>query len=131
MKYVIGAGIVLLAVLIAGINLIPGYEEPLTELYFSDHLNLPTAAAVDEPIRFSFTIHNLEGEDMVYEYAIEVVYDDAVHSVVEDSVVIADGFSETVDTAVAITEPFERARVEVLLENKGQSIHFWVDQERE
>lgn len=54
-------------------------EEPLTELYFNDSVELPTSAA--RPLVFSFTIRNLEGKDMVYPYVIRAEFDDG--SVVE------------------------------------------------
>jgi hypothetical protein len=128
MKYVIASGIVLLIVLIAGINLIPGYEEPLTELYFNNHLELPSEASVGEPVHFSFTIHNLEGREMEYEYAIEVSYNDSSRFIIEDVISVGEGEYAEIAKSVTFVEPFDRAKVEVLLESKGQSIHFWVDE---
>lgn len=43
-------------------------DEPLTELYFNDIETLPRSAT--QALSFSFTIHNMEGKDMIYPYVV-------------------------------------------------------------
>ncbi|MFH1592030.1 MAG: carbohydrate-binding domain-containing protein [Candidatus Woesearchaeota archaeon] len=96
--------------------------ERFTELYFDDH-NYLDKYSYDGKHDFSFTIHNLEGERMVYDYEVKV--DDEI--VKEAGVVIEnDGFAE-VHENVEISVPFDRAKIEVSLVEKDQEIHFWVE----
>jgi hypothetical protein len=44
-------------------------RERFTELYFNDPI-LPHSIINKENIQFSFTIHNLEGKDMKYDYSV-------------------------------------------------------------
>lgn len=49
-------------------------DEPLTELYFNDVETLPQSAA--QTLIFSFTIHNMEGKDMIYPYVVLAQFPD-------------------------------------------------------
>lgn len=49
--------------------------EPLTELYFNDHINLPKVYAKDTKYPFSFTIHNIEYQDFEYHYRVTAISD--------------------------------------------------------
>lgn len=65
-------------------------EEPLTELYFNDVETLPQSPA--RPLTFSFTIHNLEGKDMIYPYAVLAQFPDGrLVELDRNTIPIADG----------------------------------------
>lgn len=49
--------------------------ESFTELFFTDHLNLPTTISANVDQTFTFTIHNLENKDMSYSWEVFVVPD--------------------------------------------------------
>ncbi len=49
--------------------------ESFTELYFTDHLNLPTTISANTEQSFKFTIHNLENEDKGYSWEVYRVED--------------------------------------------------------
>ena len=44
--------------------------EGSTELYFSDHLNLPKQIEIGKPYNFDFITHNLEYKDFTYTYEV-------------------------------------------------------------
>ncbi len=74
---------------LAAFKLVP-LEEGVTELYFNDTDTLPQTVA--RPIAFSFTIHNLEGQDMTYPYTVSVKFaDDRVLLVDKNTIPIAKG----------------------------------------
>lgn len=68
MKYVLIGAIVILAIFLIVLSQIPLGIEPLTELYFENHTSLPKIIFLNKPYNFSFTVHNLEYQDMRYDY---------------------------------------------------------------
>ena len=71
MKYVLIAGLGILAVFLAVLYFIPLGIEPLTELYFENHTALPKNIFLDKNYDFSFTVNNLEYQDVEYNYIVE------------------------------------------------------------
>lgn len=65
-------------------------DEPLTELYFNDVESLPESTA--RPLTFSFTIHNMEGKDMIYPYVVSAEFADGSATVLDrNTIPIAEG----------------------------------------
>jgi len=75
MKKVFIAGIVLLAIFLVVLTFIPLGIEPLTEVYFENHTQLPSTIELGKTYNYSFTIHNLEHQKMRYTYSIDM-YDE-------------------------------------------------------
>ena len=102
---------------------------PLTELYFSDHLNLPRQITVGKPYQFEFNIRNLEFEDITYSYEVKTSVK-GVENVLSGGEVFLRS-SETKNTSVSLLFPktIDRAKVIVKLVNKNQEISFWVNGE--
>ena len=71
MKKVLIAGILIIIGFLIVLSFIPLGIEPLTEVYFENHTELPKHVFLDKEYGFSFTVHNLEEQDMNYEYIIE------------------------------------------------------------
>ena len=106
--------------------------ETYTELYFTDHLNLPKQLEPETQYEFEFSVHNLEYKDFTYIY--EVTATD------EKGEIILDGRSQlllkhdetgNVDVAFQTPESFERIKISVNLVDKGQMIHFWGEREED
>ena len=70
MKYVITSAIIILTIFLLVLTQIPLGIEPLTELYFENHTSLQTDILTKTEYNFSFTIHNLEYQNMRYYYNI-------------------------------------------------------------
>ena len=75
MKTVFIAGIVLLGIFLFVLAFIPLGIEPLTEVYFENHTALPAYLFLDKPYNYSFTVHNLEYQEMKYYYSVDA-YDE-------------------------------------------------------
>jgi len=75
MKKVFIAGIILLAIFLVVLAFIPLGIEPLTEVYFENHTQLPSVIELDKTYNYSFTVHNLEYQKMRYTYTIDM-YDE-------------------------------------------------------
>ena len=199
MKIVLGAAAALFVILIAGLYIIGPNHEPLTELYFEDHQNLPrylptnkATPFVEEtrvgkniatyhsgviiteyagvpkilpekqyPFNFTiqtneativyyynlgytyslekpraqtlnypiaFTIRNLEGKPMTYQYAVTAMYNDKTVQITNGITKLQDTQSQTINTKFSIREPFGRAQITVEIPAKQQKIHFWVEE---
>jgi len=71
MKKVLIAGILIIIGFLVALSFIPLGIEPLTEVYFENHTELPKHLFLNQSYDFTFTVHNLEEQDMNYEYIIE------------------------------------------------------------
>jgi len=95
--------------------------ERFTELYFNNHQDLDKYSR-DGKHEFSFTVHNLEGEDKDYEYEIKV-NDRVVRS---SSLFVKSEGKVRVNENIQLNIPFDKIKIEVSLPEKNQEIHFWV-----
>ncbi len=100
--------------------------ETFTELYFEDHLSLPSKITYYEDNRFTFTIHNLENKDMDYPYEVYVDVNGERQIIEKASVFVESGEYKTIDEDFTITLPTARAEVVVNLMGKNQQIDFWI-----
>jgi len=105
--------------------------ETFTELYFENHLNLPSKIKSDQTYSFSFTIHNLENKKMAYLY--EVYLQGKGNSVKlpidQNRVTIKKNQYKTIHETFSINAPIVRSEIIVNLINKNQQIDFWVTDE--
>jgi len=151
MKYVIISGVLILAVFLAVLILIPKGIEPLTELYLENHTELPINVYLEKTYNFSFTIHNLEYQDMRYNYTISK-YDEngsLIEEIGSGNIVLANNESKTITQEYSFNSSFDRAKIEVLAKKDDLGItpdfkkrfwwpdpnyptqldvHFWVDE---
>jgi hypothetical protein len=115
MKTIVIAGIAILAVFLIVLAFIPLGIEPLTEVYFENHTTLPAYLFLDKPYNFSFTIHNLEYQDMRYVYNIGV-YDENntfKYSLDSGEIYLFNNESTTIHEKFVMNEPFGRADIVV------------------
>ncbi|OGG59805.1 hypothetical protein A2765_04430 [Candidatus Kaiserbacteria bacterium RIFCSPHIGHO2_01_FULL_56_24] len=95
-------------------------DEPLTELYFNDTETLPRSAT--RALSFSFTIHNMEGKDMIYPYVVRAEFpDDRVMVLDRNTIPIAHG------DAVRIPETLHlgvTGKVRIIVELPDERISF-------
>ncbi|MBS3159486.1 hypothetical protein J4436_01745 [Candidatus Woesearchaeota archaeon] len=103
-------------------------NEKFTELYFENHKDLPNLVKEDRNYGFSFTIHNLELEEMVYEYQVLMKYNNKEIQLNNGVVVLDNGESETVQNVFTVKDFFKRGKIEVKLTN-NEEIYFWIKQE--
>lgn len=122
-------------------KLIPRPER-LTELYFTDHTNLPKTYKPDEAQIVKFTVNNLEYRTTYYAYIVSVMNDDESGEVInraEGSFTLDHEQSKAIETPITITAKGPRAKVKVTIYYQGikfgeddlsdqeQSIHYWVE----
>jgi hypothetical protein len=99
--------------------------ETFTELYFENHINLPTTFIPGKPIAFTFTLHNLEYKNFNYAYSI-------LSTTATGSSVLATGSAflnqdqyQSFNELVTLSEA---TRTAVLVDiNHNQHISFWVE----
>lgn len=150
MKYLIIAGICIVAVFLGVLYFIPLGIEPLTEVYFENHAELPKNVFLNKNYNFSFTVHNLEEQKMGYNYSINS-YDannTLLFKIGEGDFALENNESKTFNAKYQFDEQFERAKIQVVIQkNKLETpwfekklwrpdpnypyqidIHFWVDE---
>ena len=150
MKYIIIAGLVILAVFLVVLSQIPLGIEPLTEVYLENHTALPKNVYLNKMYNFSFTVHDLEYQNMEYNYAVDVfdVNNTLLFNIANGNFTLANNESKTITENYIFNKSFDRARIEVNItkikiekpwfEKKlwwqdpnypnNIDIHFWVDE---
>ena len=105
-------------------KLIP-QSEHFTELYFNDHVNLPSQISKGQQVSFSFVIHDLEGRGTNYPYTVYFESQDGQITKIEDnSIELADGESRTINESYTAQSDNNSGKVVVGLTEKQQSIDF-------
>ena len=150
MKDVVIGAVVILAVFLIVLSQIPLGIEPLTELYLENHTALPVNVYLLKTYNFSFTTHNLEYQDVLYNYTVNA-YDEN-HSLLfpvgSGGFTLANNESKTINESYRFNKSFGRAEIEVNItktligtpEFKKKlwwpdpnypysiDVHFWVDE---
>jgi len=144
------AAVAIIAVFLAVLSFIPLGIEPLTELYIENHTSLPFNVFLGKVYNFSFTTHNLEYQDVEYNYTVNAydVNNTLLAEIDKGSFVLANNESKTINEKYWFTNRFERAKIEVVITKNliGEpefkrmlwwpdpnyptsiDIHFWVDE---
>ena len=150
MKYIIIAAVAIIAVFLAVLSFIPLGIEPLTELYIENHTSLPVNVFLNKNYNFSFTTHNLEYQDVEYNYVINAydVNNTLLFEIDNGTFTLANDESKTLNTDYKFSDRFGRAKIEVVINKNliGEpefkrmlwwpdpnyptsiDIHFWVDE---
>ena len=150
MKKVLIIGVVILIIFVVVLQFIPLGIEPLTELYFENHAQLRANIFSGVEYNFSFTIRNLEYQDMAYNYRISAFKGDEFwYELDSGRVEVGDNESVTVFEDYVLSKGFGRARVQVDVDKdhlgivpdfkkklwwpdpnypESIDIHFWVDE---
>lgn len=145
MKYVLIAGLGILAVFLFFLLQIPLGIEPLTELYFENHTQLPKNIFLNKDYNFSFTLNNLEYKEMNYKYEVNAEYNNKIEKIDDNFILLNNNESKTINEEFKINEHFERAKINIKItkldepikkkflwedENyaKEIEIHFWSDE---
>jgi hypothetical protein len=113
------------------LSFIPRGIEPLTEVYFENHTKLPANVFLNRDYNFSFTVHNLEYEDVNYRYSVKAEYNETSVDIDSGGIFLANNESKSIYESFSFKEHFSRAKVEVIVsknETDSIDIHFWVDE---
>ncbi|MBU3978283.1 hypothetical protein KKE68_01105 [Patescibacteria group bacterium] len=145
-----GVLIILLALILAGkiaYKTIPSFRQTIilattvqperfTELYFEKHLTLPKNITMYQTENFSFTIHNLEYNDMEYPYEVyikclQMGCNGEKQLIDEGKFTLKHDEYKTIDENYTITLPTARVQIIINLINKNnQQIHFWLGESK-
>jgi hypothetical protein len=151
MKWVLVGGIVILAAFLVVLSFIPLGIEPLTEVYFENHTELPSTVLLYKEYNFSFTTHNLEYQKMGYNYTINAYNenDTLLFSIDSGNFVLEDNETKTISEKFTMRNRFKRARIAIDIKKDDLGIvpdfkkklwwpdpnypteidvHFWVDE---
>ena len=106
-------------------RLIP-HPESFTELYLDDYTGMrqgmPTEIIPGTTIDFSFTVHNLEGKDIVYPYNVYLVDEIGTTTLKSGVITLAD--KATVSTPITYTFKKQHSNVTVYIQIPTESVHF-------
>lgn len=124
MKYVLIGAIVILAAFLIVLSFIPLGIEPLTELYFENHTELPKYLFLNKLYNYSFTVHNLEYQDMKYNYEVNA-YDENdtfLYKMDSGEIYLADNETKTVYEEFTMAKPFDRVKINVNIKKDDMGI---------
>lgn len=100
--------------------------ETFTELYFENHLKLPSAVKVGSKYSFAFTVHNLEYKTFKYPYEVYIDTNDTRQYIQKRVFTLKQNNYITIKENFSVTEA-TRSAVVVNLISKNQAIDFWVE----
>jgi len=101
--------------------------ETFTELYFENHLTLPSVIKPNQPYYFEFTIHNVENKDMTYPYAVYLQAGSVKLPINRNTVTIKNNQYKTIHESFSVNAPVTKCEIVVNLLNKNQQIDFWIE----
>ena len=115
MKTVFIFGIVILAIFLFVLSFIPLGIEPLTEVYFENHTKLPVYLFLDKPYNYSFTVHNLEYQEMRYYYIIDAFdeNDNLLYNMDKGEFILFNNESKTINEGFIMENDFNRTKIVV------------------
>lgn len=136
MKYILIAGLIILAVFLIVLREIPLGVEPLTEIYFENHTKLPKYLFPNNQYNYSFTVHNLEYTNMNYEYVINAENETNILSeLTRGNISLKNNESITINENIKMKSGFERAKISIILnkitsgdETASKSKFYWSDE---
>lgn len=113
MRAVFIAGIVLLGIFLFVLSFIPLGIEPLTEVYFENHTKLPVYLFLDKPYNYSFTVHNLEYQEMRYYYTIDAFDEEGnlLYNMDKDEFILSNNQSRTINEQFVMAGHFNRTKI--------------------
>jgi hypothetical protein len=97
---------------------------PFTELYFTDHTNLPAFLSTSYTNEFAFTIGNHEGEALSYPYVVTAKSSQATTTLATGTVKVDSGRSVRVPVSFLAPEPATQYVITVQLSGHPELIHF-------
>jgi hypothetical protein len=98
--------------------------EPVTELYFVDHVHLPKEMPAGVSTEVSFHIQNNQGKDLIYYPRVTLFEDGAPHRVPQRALPVTSGAGQDVPVFVDPAKPGENLELVIDLPDQGISIHF-------
>ena len=123
MKYIIISAVAILVIFLIVLTQIPRGIEPLTELYFENHTTLPAYLFLNKPYNFSFTVHNLEYQEMRYYYTVSA-YDENgtfLYNLDSGDFILQNNESQTIPEEFTMANHFSRQQIVVTV-NKDLSL---------
>lgn len=153
MKYIIIGAIVIVVAFLIVLSFIPLGIEPLTELYIENHTSLPVNVFLEKTYNFSFSVRNLEYQDVEYNYTVNAydVNNTLLFSIDSGSFVLSNNETNTINENYIFDKSFKnfnRVKIEVVINKNligtpefkrmlwwpdpnypmAVDVHFWVDE---
>jgi hypothetical protein len=99
--------------------------ERFTELYLNDHTTLPKTLHKGAVVPFSFTIHNLNGQTVMYHYVVYAQSIDGSTTTIDTNTVrIDDGESTIIRKFYTYNATSTPITIYIELPDQGQTLHF-------
>jgi len=124
MKKVLIAIAIIIVIFVIVLQFIPLGIEPLTELYFEDHTGLRANIFPDTEYNFTFSTHNLEYQEMRYDYNISIfdVNGEFIKEISSGKIYLENNATKTITENYSIKKGFTRAQVKITLEKDDLGI---------
>lgn len=115
MKYVLIGGVAILVIFLVVLSFIPIGIEPLTELYLNNHTALPSTISLNKMYGFSFTTHNLEYQEVMYNYSVDAYSQNGtlLFSIDHGNFTLQNNQTKTIPEAFSFGRAFNRSMIQV------------------
>jgi hypothetical protein len=97
---------------------------PYTELYFTDHTNLPAFLSTASTNEFAFTIGNHEGKALSYPYVVTATSSQGTTKVASGKVQVVSGRLVSTSVSFLAAAPATQYVITVQLSGRPEMIHF-------
>lgn len=101
--------------------------EQYTELYFDNHLSLPSQVTPGAHYSFKFTIHNLTGKDAIYPYEVYLTVGGKKILIDQKDILVHNNTSKTISETFTPNDVSQRSQIVVNLIKQNQQIAFWIE----
>lgn len=102
--------------------------EKFTELYFTNPNNLPSLVKSGQKLPLNFSVHNIEGTNMTYDYQVSVIYATGKPVIFnEQELYLANGNTANVIYNIKIPVRKGKIEVDIQLVNQPDAIHMWME----
>jgi hypothetical protein len=102
------------------------YPEKFTELYFTQHQQLPKFVQPGQEYQFAFAIINHEQKNMEYAYIVELWTETDTRELGRGTLLLQNNERQTVEQSFIVSDFPGRGVVTVKIENMPQTIHFGI-----
>ncbi len=101
-------------------------ESDFTELSFENPTELPSSIELGKEYNFQFSIKNMEGEEINYDYKVSILFESNKEEILKiGNINMAEDTNAMISSTFSISEEFDTAKA--VIEVNDQEIYFFIE----
>ncbi len=115
MKAIIISAVIIITIFLITLSYIPIGIEPLTEVYFENHTQLPSNINLNTSYNYAFTINNLEHQKMRYIYNITAIDENntIIKQLNTNELILEHNKSQTIQQSILFNQEIPRTKIKI------------------